>query len=149
RSALRPEDRAILDRWVTVHGTGVTEIGLSGYCDSAGSDRYNDSLSDRRIAAVQGYLRSKGIADSLFSAPHAYGRRQPLTDNRTEAARSLNRRVILSWKVVSKGGLKQAFKDTTAIVGRNIVLDNLYFYGGRHDALPASLVQLDELLQIL
>lgn len=157
RSVLRQESRATLDQWVTGirQDAGVTDIALSGYCDSTGSDRYNDSLSAERIAAVRGYLYSKGIADSLFGASHAYGRRQPFNDNRTETARRLNRRVVISWQTVGAvttakpGSLKEAFKDTMAIVGRNIVLDNLYFYGGRHVPLPVSLVQLNELLQIL
>lgn len=186
QSALQPADRAALDRRIAAFSMESVEgIDLSGHCDSIGSDRYNDSLSEIRIAAVRNYLRAKGVADSLLREQHAYGRRQPLDDNRTSAARARNRCVVVVWrerpvakKVETPEGkaaerveekpaerpegkpaegaavekpipLEEAFRDTAALKGRNIILNNVYFYGGRHTPLPISLVQLNKLLQIL
>jgi outer membrane protein OmpA-like peptidoglycan-associated protein len=62
-----------------------------GHADSVGSDSDNIHLSERRAAAVQGYLaeRQPG-ADIRVSA---YGEARPIAGNDTETGRERNRRV--------------------------------------------------------
>lgn len=43
-------------------------ITITGYTDRLGSDAYNQPLSERRAAAVKGYLASKGIADGRMTS---------------------------------------------------------------------------------
>lgn len=69
-----------------------TNINIYGHTDSKGSDAYNQTLSEKRAAAVKNYLISKGIAASrLF--PMGMGEAEPKATNDTEAGRAENRRV--------------------------------------------------------
>jgi outer membrane protein OmpA-like peptidoglycan-associated protein len=68
------------------------EITIVGHTDAVGSDSYNQSLSERRAAAVRDELTMRGVPASRL---HAIGRGEfePRADNGTEAGRQLNRRV--------------------------------------------------------
>jgi outer membrane protein OmpA-like peptidoglycan-associated protein len=68
------------------------EITIIGHTDAVGSDSYNQSLSERRAAAVREELTLRGVPASRL---HAIGRGEfePRADNGTEAGRQLNRRV--------------------------------------------------------
>jgi OmpA-OmpF porin, OOP family len=46
----------------------VTNVVITGYTDRLGTDKYNQSLSERRANAVKAYLTNKGIAGSRMSA---------------------------------------------------------------------------------
>ncbi len=95
---------------------------------------------------VKTYLRSKGVADTLFKVLLAYGKRKPLNDNSDEEKRSLNRRVTLVGQLTPAApGLKDALRDTAAYVGKNIVL-NILFYRDLHRPIPVSIPVLQELL---
>jgi outer membrane protein OmpA-like peptidoglycan-associated protein len=105
RSSLRPEARAAIDSLMSYYSLGShsgpslppERIVLSGHCDGIGGNVFNDRLSLARIRATRDYLRSKGLADSLFSAMNAYGKRRPLNDNGDADKRSLNRRVEIAF----------------------------------------------------
>lgn len=71
------------------------EVEVQGHTSSEGSDAYNMKLSQRRANSVVQYLKSKGVTNKLTA--HAYGERQPIADNSTEAGKSENRRVELIW----------------------------------------------------
>src|ERR1700743_1718806 len=77
RADLRPIDRETLDHRLGASVPRITSIELAGYCDSAGEAKYNDSLSRQLIASVKKYLRSKGIADTIFPVLKPYGKRIP------------------------------------------------------------------------
>jgi outer membrane protein OmpA-like peptidoglycan-associated protein len=68
------------------------EITIIGHTDAVGSESYNQSLSERRAAAVREELTLRGVPASRL---HAIGRGEfePRADNGTEAGRQLNRRV--------------------------------------------------------
>lgn len=70
------------------------EVELSGHTDAKGSDEYNQSLSDKRAAAVRRYLVGKGIAESRMTTV-GMGETQPVADNETDEGRELNRRTEL------------------------------------------------------
>ncbi len=70
------------------------ELVLEGHTDSVGSDAYNQSLSQRRVAAVKAKLaKDYGIAANRI-ATVGYGESRPIADNATAEGRTKNRRVI-------------------------------------------------------
>ena len=153
QSALRREDRATLDCRFDSSGPRIKSIELAGYCDSVGVDQYNDSLARQRVAVVKNYLLSKGIADTLFKVLYSYGKRKPLNDNGDEEKRSLNRRVTISWWLTALppviSPLRDALRDTAAVVGKTIVLPNVLFYGDMHRPMPVSSPTLQDLFAIM
>lgn len=70
------------------------KIELQGHTDSSGSDQYNLKLSQQRADAVRIYLMDQAVAGGQLTA-RGYGEAQPIEDNKTEAGRSLNRRVVM------------------------------------------------------
>ncbi|MFB9119789.1 OmpA family protein [Bergeyella porcorum] len=69
-----------------------TNINIYGHTDNKGAAAYNQTLSEKRAAAVKSYLVSKGIAGSrMFTM--GMGLREPIASNDTEAGRAQNRRV--------------------------------------------------------
>ena len=69
-------------------------IQLEGHTDSGGDAKRNMALSQDRVEAVKKYLSSKGIGKDRVKTK-AFGGTQPLSTEKTEGARSLNRRVEL------------------------------------------------------
>ena len=69
-------------------------IQLEGHTDSGGDAKRNIALSQDRVEAVKKYLSSKGIGKDRVKTK-AFGGTQPLSTEKTEVARSLNRRVEL------------------------------------------------------
>lgn len=67
-------------------------LDISGHTDNTGTAAVNQSLSEKRAAAVKAYLVSKGIDASRINSA-GYGQDQPVADNGTAAGRALNRRV--------------------------------------------------------
>jgi OOP family OmpA-OmpF porin len=67
---------------------------LEGHTDSKGSDAYNQSLSERRAAAVKAKIvEDYGIDPSRITA-EGYGESRPIADNATDEGRARNRRVV-------------------------------------------------------
>jgi len=150
QSVLRREARDTLDHRFDSSGRRITSIELAGYCDSVGENTYNDSLARQRVAEVKKYMQSKGIADTLFKELYSYGKRKPLNDNGDEEKRSLNRRVTITWRQAKTGSaLREALRDTAAVVGKTIILNNVLFYRDLHRAMPSSFPTLQELLAIM
>jgi len=75
-----------------------TDIMVLGHTDSTGSDDYNQGLSERRAAAVRGFLMGAGVAENRIRA-RGFGESAPVADNGTESGRSQNRRVELNVQV--------------------------------------------------
>lgn len=65
---------------------------ITGYTDSTGSDKLNQSLSARRAESVKAYLVKKGVAASRISTK-GEGSAHPVADNKTKEGRAQNRRV--------------------------------------------------------
>jgi len=156
-----------------------TTFRLTGHTDNSGSDAHNLRLSQQRAYAVRDYLRSQNWPDSLFQSLNGLGSSHPLNDNGSPEKRSLNRRVeiIIQHPVLTviphpdttiiipdtssivddpnttiykrPPSLAEIFKDTTNLVGKNFVLQNVNFYGDRHIPLPGSTIVLQELTAIM
>ena len=67
-------------------------IQLEGHTDNQGSSKANLKLSEDRVEAVKKYLASKGISKDRIKTK-ALGGSQPLSNEMTQQARALNRRV--------------------------------------------------------
>jgi len=79
KSALRPAGRDTLDDFVgRMKGIGSGTITAIGYADRFGTDSYNQTLSEERVATVKDYLISKGIA-STWVQSSGKGELQPTT----------------------------------------------------------------------
>lgn len=78
------------------------DLVLEGHTDSIGSDAYNQSLSERRAAAVKARLsQDYGIPAARIRSV-GYGESRPIASNDTDEGRQRNRRVVgeLSYKEV-------------------------------------------------
>lgn len=67
-------------------------IQLEGHTDFQGNAQANMKLSEDRVEAVKGYLVKKGVKKTRIRTK-AFGGTQPLTRERTDEARTSNRRV--------------------------------------------------------
>lgn len=68
------------------------EIQLEGHTDNLGNATANMKLSQQRVNAVKKYFVAKGIDNGRIKTK-AFGGTQPLSNEKTEEARALNRRV--------------------------------------------------------
>jgi OOP family OmpA-OmpF porin len=67
-------------------------IQLEGHTDNQGSSKANLALSEDRVEAVKKYLVAKGIGKDRVKTK-AFGGSQPLSNEMTQEARAMNRRV--------------------------------------------------------
>jgi outer membrane protein OmpA-like peptidoglycan-associated protein len=85
----------------------IVALELRGHTDARGADRYNVPLGLRRARTVEQALRAAIRQESLRAGKPAIaarihitvssaGEREPIADNRTDAGRSLNRRVDIN-----------------------------------------------------
>ena len=137
---------------------GHLEFEIKGYCDNRGTDKYNYTLSDKRVATVKKYLLKRGLNIEFIISALGYGETEPINENKTEEERQLNRRVDI--RIINSAGtmpadkeekisLKQKIADSTATAGTNIILRNINFVGGMHQFLPESEPMLEELLEAM
>ena len=70
------------------------EIQLEGHTDNQGSSKANLALSEDRVEAVKKYLVAMGITKDRIKTK-AFGGSQPLSNEMTQEARAMNRRVEL------------------------------------------------------
>ncbi len=76
-------------------------LEVEGHTDNIGSELFNQTLSEKRAAAVRDYLVNSGVPNSNIGAS-GYGKMRPIAPNTTAAGRKLNRRVemIVSGDVI-------------------------------------------------
>jgi OmpA-OmpF porin, OOP family len=97
KSNLLPAATSTLDNAVSQYANcGNARVMLAGHADKSGSDRYNVGLSQRRNAAVRGYLETRGIAGSAI-ATEAFGESAPLVQTANGVREPQNRRVEVSY----------------------------------------------------
>jgi OOP family OmpA-OmpF porin len=90
---ITPAGAAILDQLVPILTTSPdANVEISGHTDNTGTEKLNQSLSQRRAASVERYLMGKRIASERLT-PRGYGSSQPVADNGTEEGRARNRRI--------------------------------------------------------
>jgi len=93
KADINPQSFSELDDVVAMMKVNeIIEIQLEGHTDSQGDAEANMELSQDRVDAVKKYIVSKGIAKDRVKTK-AFGGTQPLSKDKTDAARALNRRV--------------------------------------------------------
>jgi outer membrane protein OmpA-like peptidoglycan-associated protein len=85
-----------------------TDITIEGHTDSKGTEAYNQTLSERRAAAVADYLSARGVSRSRMTT-NGYGEMRPVATNETDAGRAQNRRVEVA--IVANEALQQDAED--------------------------------------
>ena len=68
----------------------------------AGSDTYNQGLSERRANSVSSYLKGQGVMGQRIITL-GMGESRPVADNSSEAGRQANRRVEITMVPVTAG----------------------------------------------
>jgi len=68
------------------------KLFIQGHADSQGDDAMNQTLSDKRAAAVKAYLTNKAIDEARMRS-QGFGESSPVADNATTEGRAKNRRV--------------------------------------------------------
>ena len=92
-TVLNPESFEILDEvyeFLALHQNVVVEIG--GHTNTIPSHEYCDNLSTARARSVAEYITGRGIESQRISYK-GYGKREPLTESISVAARKRNQRV--------------------------------------------------------
>jgi hypothetical protein len=74
----------------------ISDINIVGHTCSLGTDEFNQGLSERRAKVVTDFLVSRGLESSALSW-EGKGESEPRFSNDTEASRSQNRRVEISF----------------------------------------------------
>jgi len=93
KAVINPQSFGELDDVVAMMKVNTKiEIQLEGHTDAQGSASANMDLSQARVDAVKKYLVSKDIDKDRIKTK-AFGGTQPLSNDKTEEARALNRRV--------------------------------------------------------
>ena len=94
KSDLLPESYPVLERAVQLlNDKPDVKVEIQGYCDSIGTEAYNQKLSLDRAQSVRNYLVSKGIAANRLTTI-GYGESNPIANNTTEEGRAMNRRIV-------------------------------------------------------
>jgi len=90
---LRKESFPDLNRLVQLmYDNPKIKIKISGHTCDLGTDEYNQGLSERRARSISEYILSQEVQGDRVTF-QGYGEKNPITDNRHEAAREVNRRV--------------------------------------------------------
>lgn len=91
------ESSSVLNDLVALlrENTQIRRLRVEGHADQRGSESDNQSLSERRAAAVANYLRNHGFA-SITIESVGYGHTRPLCSDDTDACHERNRRVELT-----------------------------------------------------
>ena len=72
-----------------------TEVLIEGHTDATGTDGYNQSLSERRAAAVRKYTAMRGVTPGRITS-QGYGESQPVAENTSVSGKQANRRVEIA-----------------------------------------------------
>ncbi len=97
QAALSPEAEAALDDFAArlkAENKNVF-IEIQGHTDSAGPEKYNLALGERRADTVKRYLHTTCGVPLARMSVISYGEAKPLAKNSLPEGRTLNRRVVL------------------------------------------------------
>lgn len=97
-------------------------IVVSGYTDNTGSQRLNQTLSQKRAESVRNWMRDTGDVPERCFAVQGYGAGRPVATNDTPEGRALNRRVEI--RLVPQADACQVPGTTSASSQDDGVTDN-------------------------
>ncbi len=99
KNLIKPTEASKLDELAGVFSHYPENIVvLEGHTDSDGSEAYNQTLSEKRVKAVENYLRGKNINIASLSSV-GYGETRPIASNETLEGKAQNRRVEIKISV--------------------------------------------------
>ena len=105
-SDINANSKLALDKLVKVFNLyPETNILIEGHTDNVGEAAYNESLSEKRAAAVSNYLKAAGTAASRLTTKW-YGETQPKVENNSDSNKALNRRV--EFAITANDKMKEA-----------------------------------------
>ncbi|GHN02020.1 hypothetical protein WSM22_35090 [Cytophagales bacterium WSM2-2] len=97
RAVLRPEAKDVVEQiYNLLIEAENSKLELIGHTDNTGTRDGNYSLSLARAEAVKTYLMQKGIPGTRFQKVDGKGQDDPVGDNKTDAGRARNRRVVVT-----------------------------------------------------
>ena len=78
KSTLKPEAQTILKRNIQIlKDNPKAQVRIAGYTSAAGTEEYNQKLSERRAKSVEEYLINEGIISSDRLSMIGYGESNP------------------------------------------------------------------------
>ena len=90
---IKDESKPALDSLLAAaHSQPTWSFSIEGHTDNVGGDAHNQTLSEKRAAAVKAYLIKAGVAEKRL-ATKGFGASKPVANNDTSLGRSENRRV--------------------------------------------------------
>jgi len=92
---IKDESKPTVDKIVALLKKNMDwKMRVEGHTDNIGGESFNQTLSEKRGAAVKNHLASAGIDGGRLSST-GFGLSKPVATNETEAGRAQNRRVEL------------------------------------------------------
>lgn len=73
---------------------GIQQLRVEGHTDNIGTGEFNQRLSMRRAEAVAREFAARGLSRASITTV-GHGMAKPIADNKTEAGRAQNRRVVV------------------------------------------------------
>lgn len=93
-STLSDEAKANLTQFAEVlKSTPDADVAILGHTDNVGTEKANQSVSEKRAKAVAKHLEAQGVAGSQIKDVLGMNYSQPVASNDTEEGRAQNRRV--------------------------------------------------------
>ncbi len=93
-SKISPKDYALLGKVKgVIEQYNVKQVVVEGHTDSTGTKNYNKTLSLKRAKAVSSYLTSNSKLTNSQVKTVGKGYEEPLSDNKSDKGRKLNRRI--------------------------------------------------------
>jgi outer membrane protein OmpA-like peptidoglycan-associated protein len=93
KSAIKTESQKIVDQIVAMlKDNGSLQVSIEGHTDNVGMANANQKLSEDRANSVMNAIIQGGV-DRTRLVAKGWGQTKPITDNKTEENRALNRRV--------------------------------------------------------
>ena len=123
QATIKPESFALLNEIARVLSDHpqIKRVSIEGHTDSAGSDKHNQKLSDKRAAAVRTYLVEHAIAPERLTSK-GWGEAKPIADNGSDAGREQNRRV--EFIIVQQDVVNQTYEIDPATGEKRVVKEN-------------------------
>ncbi|MDB5617504.1 OmpA family protein [Tardiphaga sp.] len=92
-ASINADSAGLLDRLIEVAmRCPNTNIDIIGHTDGDGDPAFNQTLSEKRAAAVENYLVRSGLPAERFTT-QGYGSSQPIAANNTDEGKLQNRRI--------------------------------------------------------
>ncbi|OFY90098.1 MAG: hypothetical protein A2236_01405 [Bacteroidetes bacterium RIFOXYA2_FULL_33_7] len=163
KSSLESSEIQKINRFVeTFIQDSILNIFIEGHCDNSGTDEHNHKLSAFRTNTVSDILLQRINKTNLIS--NSFGETKPIASNETEQGKVQNRRVLIVCNhieklaepaivtpIVSADTSKKEVKinGEKIEIGKNIVIKDLNFIGGRHTLVQTSEYALEKLLSVM